>query len=102
MTHETTQEHPGKRIFVAVWLWLLALTMVEVFLAYRRMSVAVMLAVLMGLSVIKAGLIMAYFMHLRYERFSLALTLIPMLIICIALMTSFFPDSLRLVDLGGK
>lgn len=94
--------HPATRTFVGVWGWLLVLTVVEVILAYRNMPVIMMLVMLMSLSVIKAGLIMSYFMHLRYEKFSLALTLIPMLIVCICLMASFFPDSLRMVELGVK
>ena len=36
-----------------------------------------MLTVLVGLSVIKAAMIIAYFMHLKFERFSLFLTLFP-------------------------
>ena len=98
----TTHEHPSNRLFILVWLGLLGLTIVELILAYEALSVGMMLIVLMSLSVIKAGMIMAYFMHLRYERFSLVLTLIPMLIICICLMASFFPDSLRVLELGLK
>ena len=85
-----------------VWVALLVLTIVEVILAYRQLAVATMLIILMSLSVIKAGLIIAYFMHLRYERVSLVLTLMPMLIICICLLASFFPDSLRVLELGTK
>ena len=42
-----------------------------------------MLTALLGLSVVKAALIIAYFMHLKFERLSLFLTLFPMLIFCI-------------------
>jgi hypothetical protein len=34
-------------------------------------------------------------MHLRFERLSLVLTLVPMLVICICLLLVFFPDSFR-------
>jgi cytochrome c oxidase subunit IV len=54
-----------------------------------------MLTILIGLSIIKAALIVAYFMHLRFERLSLVLTLVPMLIVCICLLLVFFPDSFR-------
>jgi cytochrome c oxidase subunit 4 len=54
-----------------------------------------MLTILVGLSIIKAALIVAYFMHLRFERLSLVLTLVPMLVICICLLFVFFPDSFR-------
>ena len=54
---------------------------------------------LIGLSVIKASLIIAYFMHLKFERFSLFLTLFPMLILCILLMFISMPDSQRLLHM---
>ena len=40
-------------------------------------------------------MIIAYFMHLKFERFSLFLTLFPMLIFCILLMLISMPDSQR-------
>jgi cytochrome c oxidase subunit 4 len=85
-----------RKTFLSVWFWLLMLTGIETFLAYERLSVKIMLSFLMGLSVIKASLILSYFMHLRYERRSLALTLLPGLIFIIVLLLMFFPDSFRL------
>src|SRR5438876_12403140 len=81
--------------FATIWIVLLALTGVEVFLAYEQVQPVLMLIILMGLSVIKAALIIAYFMHLKFERFSLFLTLFPMLIFCILMMLVFMPDSMR-------
>jgi cytochrome c oxidase subunit IV len=46
--------------------------------------------------VIKAALIIAYFMHLKFERLSLFLTLFPMLIFCIVLMLIFLGDAYRI------
>jgi cytochrome c oxidase subunit 4 len=83
------------KLFSIVWGWLLLLTAVEVFLAYIQVSLLIMLTILIGLSVIKAALIVAYFMHLRFERLSLVLTLVPMLVVCICLLMVFFPDSFR-------
>ena len=57
---------------------------------------------LLGLSIIKAALIVAYFMHLKFERLSLILTLIPMLLVCIILLFVFFPDSFRSAGLRYK
>jgi cytochrome c oxidase subunit IV len=51
----------------------------------------------MGLSVIKASLIIAYFMHLRYEKPSMAAALMPALVMVILLMFMVFPDSFRLL-----
>lgn len=93
-------EQHGNRIYLTVWFWLLAMTAVEVFLAYKHLPVHTMLVLLMGLSLVKAALIIAYFMHLRFEKSSLAWTLMPPLVICIVLMIAFsFPDGLRLFDM---
>lgn len=83
-----------------VWGWLLALTLIEVFLAYVQLNLHVMLVSLLGLSIAKAGLIIAYFMHMKFERRNLVLTIIPAMVACILLLNVIFPDSLRLERLG--
>ncbi|MBI3895791.1 MAG: cytochrome C oxidase subunit IV family protein [Acidobacteria bacterium] len=88
----------GSRLYLIVWGGLLGLTLVEVFLAYVHLPVNTMLVLLMGLSVIKAALIIAYFMHLRFERFNLFLVLVPMWILVTCLLFMFFPDSFRLQE----
>jgi cytochrome c oxidase subunit 4 len=92
----------SNKLFISIWGWLVALTLVEIFLAYRPMSVLIMLTILLGLSIIKAALIMAYFMHLKFERLSLILTIIPALVVCIMLLSVFFPDSFRSAGLRYK
>jgi cytochrome c oxidase subunit IV len=47
----------------------------------------------------ETALIVAYFMHLRFERLNLVLTIVPALVICICLLLIFFPDSFRARDL---
>src|SRR5215813_13842974 len=97
-THvQELHEHgPGIPTFAKVWIALLVLTGAEVFLAYEQVPLLIMLTVLLGLSVIKAALIIAYFMHLKFERLSLFLTLFPMLILCILLMLIFLGDATRI------
>ena len=87
------------RLFMSVLGWLLGLTLVEVLLAYFHVPLYIMLTILIGLSLIKAALIVAYFMHLRFERLSLVLTLVPILVICVCLLFVFFPDSIRSLNL---
>jgi len=85
----------SNKLFISVWGWLLLLTGFEVFLGYIHLPVVYMLTILMGASIIKAALIVAYFMHLRFERLNLVLTIVPALVICICLLMVFFPDSFR-------
>ena len=99
--HAHVEEHfaGSNKLFISIWVWLVVLTLVEIFLAYRPMSLHVMLTILLGLSIIKAALIVAYFMHLKFERLSLILTIVPMLVVCILLLFVFFPDSYRSLGL---
>lgn len=85
----------SNKLFISVWIWLLALTGLEVFLGYIHLPVVYMLVILMGASIVKAALIVAYFMHLRFERLNLVLTVVPAVVICICLLLVFFPDSFR-------
>lgn len=100
-THSEAVEHVDSgttKAFLTVWFALLFMTGVEVFLAYEQIPIIIFLTALVGLSVIKAALIIAYFMHLKFEKLSLFLTLFPMLILCIILMLiMFLPDSSRLM-----
>jgi cytochrome c oxidase subunit 4 len=101
-TAELTHEHAvgTTKLFAAVWFWLLLLTILEVFLAYLRLEVHLMITILVGLSIIKSALIISYFMHMRFERLGLFLLLIPAAVFCICMMLiMFFPDSIRLMHL---
>src|SRR5258708_7504065 len=92
----------SNKLFSTIWIWLLLLTGIEIFLGYKPMPTQFMLTILLGLSLIKAALIVAYFMHLKFERLSLILTVVPMLVICICLLFVFFPDSFRSSGLRYK
>jgi cytochrome c oxidase subunit 4 len=99
--HADSDEHfaGSNRLFLSIWIWLLLLTGFEVFLGYIHLPVLYMLVILMGASIIKAALIVAYFMHLRFERLNLVLTIVPALVVCICLLLVFFPDSFRSKEL---
>jgi cytochrome c oxidase subunit 4 len=87
-------------LFLKVWIWLLLLTALEiVFALVQILPTMGMLFLLMALSFVKAGLIVAYFMHLRFERRSLVLSLMPSVLAVIALLFVFFPDGFRLLEL---
>lgn len=88
------------KLFINVWVWLLLFTAVEVLLAYLRLNPAIMLTILVGISLIKSALIVAYFMHLKFERLGLFFLLVPATVFCICMMLLvFFPDSIRLLNL---
>ncbi len=72
-------------------------------MGYIEPPPTLMLILLVILSLIKVGLIVAYFMHLKYERLSMTLALIPATIFCIIMICIFFfPDSHRILLLGTQ
>ena len=92
--------HHGKGTFFVVWAGLLIATAIEVYLAYQNMEPVRMLSILMGLSIIKAALIIAFFMHMKYEASKMKWATMTSLVICLALMVIFIPDALRLLHIG--
>ena len=100
--NQSASHAPGStRLFLSVWVWLVAITAIEVFLGYEtgRFSPSLLLTLLVILSVVKAILIVSYFMHLKYEKLSLALVLIPSVVFCMCMIMIFFlPDGWRLLQ----
>jgi len=94
--------HHGKAQFFWVWGVLLTLTAVEVYLAYENLAPIRMLTILMGLSIVKAALIIGYFMHMKYELSRMKWLTMCAVIACLALMMIFFPDAFRILSLGVK
>src|SRR5260370_18991919 len=97
LAHIDEAEHGTIKSFAVVWIILLFFTGIEVLLAYEQVNPVIMLTILVGLSVIKAALIIPYFMHMKFNRLSLFLTLFPLLLFCILMMLVFMPVSVRLV-----
>lgn len=95
------QSHSHKPFYI-VWAVLLVFTGIEVLLAYERLQPVRMLSILLGLSIIKAGLIIMWFMHMKYEVTRMRRVMIASLCVCLALMCVFFPDAFRIVNLGVK
>jgi|SRR5271169_1434008 cytochrome c oxidase subunit IV len=101
-TAHAEEGHAGASVGtnLGVWIGLVAITFLEVFLAYMHLPATLMLSLLVILSVVKAALIMAIFMHLKYEKFSLVLLLIPATIFCLCMMfIFFFPEAFRLLQM---
>jgi cytochrome c oxidase subunit IV len=99
MSAEAHGHAENNRLYLMVWGALLLMTLFEVFLAYEQMATTPMLITLMGLSLVKAGLIIAYFMHLKFEVSTLFWAMVPMWLMVMLLLFVFFPDSVRLHEL---
>ena len=80
----TKSASPTGRVLVAVWLGLLALTALTVGMASLDLGKASILAVL-GIASLKFGLVLAFFMHLRYEKVRLYLGLFLIAVAALAI-----------------
>lgn len=80
---------------VGVFGALVGLTLLEVALAWVHTAPALMLGVLVVLSLVKAGLIAWYFMHLQTRRPKGLGPFFPMLAACIGLLLVLLADGLR-------
>ena len=96
------QRHHSKGQFLWVWAALLVMTGGEVYLAYQNMEPVRMLTILMGLSLLKAGLIIGYFMHMKFEISPMKWVTMSSLVFCLAMMLVFLPDAFRILYLGLK
>ena len=94
--------HHARAQFFWVWGALLVMTAIEVYLAYQRLEPIRMLSILMGLSLIKAGLIIAYFMHLKFEISRMRWYTMSALVFCLAMMLIFLPDAYRILHIGVR
>ena len=86
---ETAHPEPN---YIGVFWWLLALTIVEIAVIYlpnAKLAIAIML---ITLAVTKAALVALYFMHLKFERRTLALVALSPFVLCVFLILMMTPD----------
>jgi len=82
--------------FVGVWAVVVAINLIELFVATKLAETKMLFFVLMALALLAAGLVMAFFMHLKFERRTLVLSVVPALIFVLFMTIEMFPDSSRL------
>ena len=83
--------------YVVVWFALLAIVAVEVVVTLAHPPTGLLLAGLLLLALIEAGLGLLYFMHLKYERRSFMWSVILAVVIAVILMDHFWLDAFRLL-----
>ena len=93
-------DSPGMKSYVGVWIGLLCIAGVEVFLTYRGLSTHALLAVLLVLAFIEAGIGLLYFMHLKYDRPLLLWSFVISGLFVLLMMNQVWPDAFRMVSIG--
>ena len=78
----TTHKEPN---YMGVFWWLLVLTVMEIAVVYMPMARMVIAVLLVAMAISKASLVALYFMHLKFEKRTLALVAVtpPVLLVMV-------------------
>jgi cytochrome c oxidase subunit IV len=68
--HEEGQQHPI-RLYVVVWIWLFVLSTFSYLVDYFHVQGLLRWSLILVFMMLKAGLIVAVFMHMKWERLAL-------------------------------
>jgi cytochrome c oxidase subunit IV len=99
MTTSADQPRDLTRLYLMAWLLLIALTALEVslILVFRGLAPGVRVTVLILVALMKASLIGAYYMNLRFERLAMVyIAVIPLTLLALMLI-SVVPDAARIL-----
>jgi caa(3)-type oxidase subunit IV len=78
--------------YIKIFYILLVLTIVEVAIVYLGLPKILLAALLVIFAVWKAALVAMHFMHLKFEKRTLALVAITPFILCVFLILMLMPD----------
>ena len=86
------------RLYLVAWAVLIAITAIEVSLVLVfKVSPGIRVTVLIVLALMKASLIGAYYMNLRFERLAMVYVAVIPLILLVLMLTSIVPDASHLL-----
>jgi cytochrome c oxidase subunit IV len=90
---DSHQEHP-LRIYLVVWAWLFVLSACSYFVDYVGLHGYLRWTLILIFMMLKAGLIVAIFMHMAWERLALSYAIIvpPVLVLVFVAMMVFESD----------
>lgn len=97
-THEKGQQHPIK-IYLVVWGWLFVLSTCSYLVDYFGLHGYLRWSLILLFMVLKAGLIVAVFMHMAWERLALAYAILlpPVLVLVFVAIMVFESDYTHLL-----
>jgi cytochrome c oxidase subunit IV len=85
--------------YISVYVTLLALSGLQIFLAYTKLERNRLLAAFLSVAIFSAALAVMYFMHMINERRSFFWSLIPATIFVLLMMNMIWSDSFRLLHM---
>jgi cytochrome c oxidase subunit IV len=93
LAHERELEAESHAPYLKVWAILAILTLIEYFYAMIFKDYFLLLVLgLVGLALVKAGMVGWYFMHLKFEKKWVYLLIIPACVMAVFLTLMLYPD----------
>jgi cytochrome c oxidase subunit 4 len=104
-THAKGQQHPIK-LYLVVWGWLFVLSTCSYLVDYFGLHGYLRWSLILLFMVLKAGLIVAVFMHMAWERLALAYAILlpPVLVmvfVAIMVLESDYTHLIRVISFGS-
>lgn len=101
-TDSSSKTGSGFGAYWRTWIFLLVLTLIMVIVDQTSLPRAVLLLILLSAMLMKATLIAGNFMHLRYEKLSVAITVAVSLLLTGAILFLLIaPDGIRSLRMGN-
>lgn len=97
VTHGETHQHPI-RLYLVVWLWLFVLSTFSYLVDYFALQGTLRYSLILLFMVLKAGLIVAVFMHMAWERLVLVYAiLVPLCVVLVFIAIMAFESAYTLL-----
>jgi heme/copper-type cytochrome/quinol oxidase subunit 4 len=99
MANEKEYRESSKAIYFAIYVITLAITGLQIVLAYHQSSVGHHVFQMLSLAAIQAGLGVLFFMHLWQEKRAMMLVMVPITLFVLFMMNMIWTDSFRMLNL---
>lgn len=99
-----TAEGPSGGIvtYVVVYVAILALSAAQIAICYEHIDGSQMFLSMFSVAIVQAGLAIMFFMHMKSEKRTLALFLLPATAFVLGMMNVIWSDSFRLLTMHPK
>jgi len=95
----TDHQSSSLTTYLAVYVVILVISGLQILIAYENIDAYRIFIRMLLLAIIQAGLAVTFFMHMRSEKRTLALFLLPAAVFVLAMMNMIRSDSFRLLNM---
>lgn len=95
----SSEHQSSMTTYLVVYVAILAISALQILVAYEHIDVYRIFIRMLLLAIVQAGLAITVFMHMRSEKRSLALFLLPATVFVLTMMNMIWSDSFRLLNM---